>query len=170
MLQIMRANLEVIRALRLLIGATAAMPWTDAQEQRILDAIFVDPAVTWEDLWIGVSSTTPTDAGGNVTEPSGGAYARVAISTVAGGAPNLGAAAGTAPAEKSNSAIVAFAAATADWLSAANLTHFTVHNAATAGTVRGWGLLATAKPVLNGDTLSFQIGALDFRQGKGTAG
>lgn len=146
------------------------MPFTDAMEQALLDGFFGDPDFTQEDLWIGLSSTTPTDAGGNVTEPSGGAYARVAISTTAGGAPDLGAAAGTAPAEKSNSASIAFAQATADWVAGANLTHFVVFNAATVGTCRGWGALGTAKPVLNGDTASFAIGALDFRLGKGTAG
>jgi hypothetical protein len=120
--------------------------------------------------WIGLSSTTPTDAGGNVTEPSGGSYARVALCTTGAGAPNLGAAAGVAPAEKSNSVAIAFPAATADWVSAANLTHFVLFNASTAGTCRAFGALAVAKPVLNGDTASFAIGALDFRLGKGTAG
>ena len=32
-------------------------------------------------FWIGLSSSAPTDAGGNVTEPSGNGYARVRIPT-----------------------------------------------------------------------------------------
>lgn len=146
------------------------MPFTDAYEQQLLDGVLGDPDFVQEDLWVGLSSTTPTDAGGNVTEPSGGGYARVAISTTAGGAPDFGAATGTAPAEKSNSAQITFPAATADWVAGANLTHLVVFNAATAGTCRAFGVLAVAKPVLNGDTASFAIGALDFRLGKGTPG
>jgi hypothetical protein len=146
------------------------VPFTDLMEQQLLDDFFSDPARTNEDLWLGLSSTTPTDAGTNVTEPSGGAYARVALCTTGAGAANLGAATGVAPAEKSNSAIISFPTATADWVAAANLTHFVVFNASTAGTCRAWGALAVAKPVLNGDTASFAVGALDFRLGKGTAG
>lgn len=144
------------------------MPLTDAYEQQLLDGILGDPDFVQEDLWVGLSSTTPNDAGGNVTEPSGGAYARVAISTTAGGAPLFGAAAGTAPAEKSNSGAITFTAASADWVAGANLTHLVIFNAATVGTCRAWGALAVAKPVLNGDTASFPIGALDLRLGKNT--
>jgi hypothetical protein len=146
------------------------MPFTDAIEQQLLDGFLGDPDFVQEDLWVGLSSTTPTDAGGNVTEPSGGSYARVAIATTAGGAANFLAASGTAPAEKTNNIAIAFAAATADWVAAANLTYLVVFNAASAGTCRAFGLLAVAKPVLNGDTPSFPIGALDIRLGKGTAG
>lgn len=32
-------------------------------------------------FWIGLSSSAPTDAGGNVTEPSGDGYARVRINS-----------------------------------------------------------------------------------------
>jgi hypothetical protein len=146
------------------------MPFTDLMEQQLLDDFFSDPVRTNEDLWIALSTTTPNDAGGNVTEPSGGSYARVALCTTGAGAPNLGAAAGTAPAEKSNSAIISFPQATADWSAGANMTHFVLFNASTAGTARAWGALTVAKPVLNGDTASFAVGALDFRLGKGTAG
>jgi hypothetical protein len=141
------------------------VPFTDTIEQLLLDHFLDDAAFTPDaDLYIGLSSTTPNDAGGNVTEPSGGAYARVLLATT-----SFGAASGTAPAEKTNSAALSFPQATADWVAGANLTHFVVFNALTAGTCRAWGALAVAKPVLNGDTASFAIGALDFRLGKGTA-
>lgn len=141
------------------------MPFTDAIEAALLDHFFNDAAWTPEASWIGLSSTTPTDAGGNVTEPSTGAYARVQLTTTI-----MGAVTGTAPAEKSNASAVTFPTATADWLAGVNLTHFVVFNASTAGTCRAWAALAVAKPVLNGDTASFAIGALDFRLGKGTPG
>lgn len=134
---------------------------TDTFEQKVLDHVFTDP--TWTPpttLYLGLSSTTPTEAGGNVTEPSGGAYARVATT-----AADWSAASGTAPAQKTNTATFTFPTATADWVAAANLTHFTLHDASTAGNVVAWGALTTPKPVLNGDTPSFAAGQITFQMG-----
>ncbi|MDN5919066.1 MAG: hypothetical protein L0I76_28895 [Pseudonocardia sp.] len=143
------------------------MPFVDLIEQAILDHFLTDPAWTPETtLYIGLSSTTPTDAGGNITEPSTGSYARVATT-----AADWAAASGTAPASKVTNVAKAFATATGDWVAGANLTHFVLMSASTAGTCRAWGLLTTAKPVLNGDTPSFPAGSLVLRQGKsGDAG
>lgn len=44
----------------------------------VLDSVY--QSASGNTFYIGLSSTTPTDAGGNVTEPSGNAYARVQIS------------------------------------------------------------------------------------------
>lgn len=142
------------------------MPYVDTQEQALLNAILADPAYTAPGtpagtLHIGLSSTTPTDAGGNVTEPSGGSYARVSTSGA-----DWGAATGTAPATKSNTAAKTFPQATADWVAGADLTHFVLFDAATVGNVVAWGALTTAKPVLNGDTPSFAAGALTLKLGK----
>lgn len=137
------------------------MPLTDAEELLLLDGILADAEYTGHGShWVGLSSTTPTDAGGNFTEPSGGSYARVArVAT------DWGAATGTAPATKSSSTVCTFPQATADW-AATNLTHFGLWTASSAGTLFAWGLLGTAKPVLNGDTASFAIGALVLKLGK----
>lgn len=137
---------------------------TDTFEQSVLNHIFTDPAWTPPaTLYIGLSSTTPTEAGGNLTEPSTGSYARVATS-----ASDWSAASGTAPAVKTNTATFTFPTATADWASAANLTHFTLHdhisNTAAANFV-AWGALTVAKPVLNGDTASFAASAITFQLG-----
>lgn len=138
------------------------MPFVDLIEQAILDHFLTDPAWTPETtLYIGLSSTTPTDAGGNITEPSGGGYARIATT-----AADWAAATGTAPASKATNVAKAFATATGDWVSGANLTHFVLMSALTVGSCRAWGLLTTAKPVLNGDTPSFPAGSLVLRQGK----
>lgn len=134
---------------------------TDTFEQKVLDHVFTDP--TWTPpttLYLGLSSTTPTEAGGNVTEPSGGAYARVATT-----AADWSAASGSAPAVKTNTATFTFPLATADWVAGANLTHFTLHDAITAGNVIAWGALGTPKPVLNGDTPSFGAGAIVMQAG-----
>jgi hypothetical protein len=136
----------------------------DLFEQKVLDHIFTDPA--WAPaatLYIGLSSTTPTEAGGNLTEPSTGSYARVATS-----ATDWSAASGTAPAVKTNTATFTFPTATADWASAANLTYFTLHNHITDTTSTNFiafGALTVAKPVLNGDTASFAASAITMQLG-----
>jgi hypothetical protein len=138
--------------------------FVDTVEQSLLNHFLTDPAYTPPaTMHIGLSSTTPTEAGGNFTEPSGGAYARV--STVAA---DWSAASGTAPAVKTTTAVKTFPTATADWVAAANLTHFGLWDAATAGNLLAWGALTTAKPVLNGDTASFAAGALILKLGDPT--
>lgn len=138
------------------------MPFVDTVEQALLNHFLTDGTYTPPSpLHIGLSSTTPTDAGGNITEPSGGSYARVSTSGA-----DWGAASGTAPATKSNTATKTFPQATADWASGANLTHFVLFDASTAGNAVAWGALTTAKPVLNGDTPSFAAGALVLKLGK----
>lgn len=133
----------------------------DTEEQAILNGVLQDPSYAgYATLWIGLSTTTPTEAGGNITEPTGGAYARVATTGA-----DWGAASGTAPAVKSNTASKAFPTATADWSAGANQTHFVLFDAVTAGNAKWWGALTTPKPVLNGDTPSFAAGALVLKLG-----
>lgn len=133
----------------------------DTEEQAILNGVLQDPAYAgYATLYIGLSSTTPTEAGGNITEPSTGSYARVSTTGA-----DWSAASGTAPAVKTNTAVKTFPAATADWVSAANLTHFVLFDASTAGNAKWWGALTTPKPVLNGDTASFAAGALILKFG-----
>jgi hypothetical protein len=110
--------------------------------------------------YIGLSSTLPTDVGGNFTEPSGGNYGRKSTTGA-----DWGAASGSTPATKSNTAPLAFNAANADWVAGANLTHLGLFIAVSGGTPVWWGALGTPKPVLNGDTPSFAIGALILKLG-----
>lgn len=135
--------------------------FTDAVEQDILNGLLQDPSwAGYATLYVALSSTTPTEAGGNFTEPSGGSYARVSTA-----AADWNAASGTAPATKDNSATITFPTATADWVAGADLTHFGLYDASTAGNLVTWGPLGTAKPVLDGDTPSFGAGALVLKQG-----
>jgi hypothetical protein len=135
--------------------------FTDTVEQALLNHFFTDPTYTPPTtLYLALSSTTPTEAGANFTEPSGGAYARVATT-----AADWNAASGTAPAVKDNGAVKTFPTATADWVAAANLTYFGIYDASTAGNLLCFGALTVAKPVLNGDTASFAAGALVLKLG-----
>jgi hypothetical protein len=135
--------------------------FTDYLEQKLLDHLFTDPAYTPPaTLYVALSSTTPTEAGGNITEPSGGSYGRVATA-----AADWSAASGTAPAVKTNTATITFPTATADWVSAANLTYFVLYDASTVGNALAFGALTVPKPVLNGDTPSFPASALAIKLG-----
>lgn len=150
-----RAYLETIR------GGAGLF---DLFEQKVLDHIFTDPAWTpASSLFIGLSSTTPTEAAGSITEPSTGSYTRVTT-----GAADWSAAANTAPATKTNTATLTFPTATADWASAANLTYFILCNSFSGTTTADYiafGQLTTAKPVLNGDTASFAASAITMQLG-----
>jgi hypothetical protein len=135
--------------------------FTDAVEQQLLDHFLTDPAYTPPaTMYLALSSTTPTEAGGNFTEPSGGSYARVSTA-----AADWSAATGTAPATKTNTAAKTFPTASADWVSAANLTYFGIYDASTAGNLLAFGVLGTPKPVLNGDTPSFPASSLVLKLG-----
>lgn len=108
-------------------------------------------------IYVGLSSTTPTETGTNVTEPSGGAYARVLVN-----AAGWNAATSADPSLADNVSAITFPTATADWLSAANLTHFVIYDAASAGNFLGASALTVAKAVTNGDTAEFAAGDLDW--------
>ena len=108
-------------------------------------------------LYIGVSTTTPTEVGGNVTEPSAGAYARVSTAPA-----DWDAATDTDPPVSDNANKITFPTATADWLSAANITHLVVYDAATSGNLIGFGAVTTPKPVYDGDTPEYDVGDLDW--------
>lgn len=135
--------------------------FVDSVERAILDGFLTDPAYTPPaTMYLALSTTTPTEAAGNFTEPSTGSYARVSTA-----AADWAAATGTAPATKATSTVKTFPTATGDWSSGANMTHFGLYDASTAGNLLAWGALGTAKPVLSGDTASFASGALVLKLG-----
>jgi hypothetical protein len=103
-----------------------------------------------ENIYVELSTTAPTDAGTNVTPPSGGGYARKQ----------------TAPADWNVSAnrlidnanAIEFAEASGSW---GTLSHFALFDEASGGNVLGWGALTTPKAVESGDTARFAAGDLD---------
>ncbi len=106
-------------------------------------------------LWVGLSTTTPAEDGTNVTEPSGGNYARVQTA-----AADWNAATSADPSVVTNANAVAFATASASWTGGSNMTYAVVYDAETSGNYLGKGALGTPKPVLNGDTPSFAPGTI----------
>jgi len=105
--------------------------------------------------YVALSSTLPTEAGTNITEPSTGSYARV--STAAG---DWVAATNADPSVVSNGNAITFPTASGDWLSAASIPYFFLVDASSSGNVLAIGTLAVPKTVLNGDTPSFAVGGL----------
>lgn len=144
--------------------ASGAAGMFDTWEQKLLDHVLNDPANTPNATnYIALSSTTPTEAGGNITEPSTGSYARVATTNA-----DWSAASGTAPVQKTNTATFNFTTATADWVAGANLTYgilCATLAGVTAADFIAFGALATAKPVLNGDTAQLGAGAFVLQMG-----
>jgi hypothetical protein len=137
------------------------VPLTDAMEQALLNHIFNDPAFTPDaNIFVALSTTTPTDAGGNFTEPVGNGYGRVSTA-----AADWAAASGTAPASKANGNAITFPSATGAW---GTVTHFGLFSASTGGTLRAWGALTTSRAPASGDVVRFAIGALIVKLGKPT--
>lgn len=128
------------------------MPASTYLANKLLEHQLGKTSYTKPTIYVGLSSTTPTAAGANVTEPSGGSYARVATSGTTWGTAASG--------SITNSTAITFPAATADWASGSNLTYVVLYDASTAGNMIAYGALSTAKNVLNGDTVSFSASSL----------
>jgi hypothetical protein len=126
--------------------------FADYAENKVLDHIFGGTTfAVLTNLYFGLSTSTITDAGGNITEPSGNAYTRA---TVANNTTNFPNATGGS---KSNGAIISFPQATGSW---GTVTDFFIADAITGGNIIAYGTLGTSKAVTSGDTLQFAIGAL----------
>ena len=97
--------------------------------------------------FVSLHTSDPLDTGGS--EVSGGSYARQGPSAFTN--------TGNNPTVSSNSGIITFPAATANW---GTVTHFGVWDAVTAGNYLGSGAVTTAKAVTSGDTARFAANAL----------
>lgn len=138
------------------------MAFTNRTAQAVLNALFGKTSnfgalASAPTLYVALSTTTPTEAGANVTEPSGGGYARVAT-----GAADWAAATLADPSSINNAEIIDFGTASGSWSSGANMTHAVLYDAASSGNVVLVAALATPKPVTNGDPVSFPVGDLAF--------
>jgi hypothetical protein len=115
----------------------------DTKELAVLDSLFGSGSPATYSL--GVSSTVPFDNGTNITEPSGGSYARVTVnnnstvfSPASGGSKTNGGASGT----------LSFSQASATW--GAALGWWVLYDGATPVI---WGTLTPAKTIDTGDVL-----------------
>ena len=128
--------------------------FADYLENKLLDHVFgggdyARPAT----LYIGLSTTTVTDAGGNVTEPVGNNYARAPVTN---NAVNFPAAVNGA---KTNGADISFNVPSGAW---GTVTDFVIYDAAAAGNVIATGVLGQAQPIVSGNPVKFVAGQLSF--------
>lgn len=128
------------------------MSFTNYLESVLLDEAFggtdYTPPTT---IYVGLSTTAPAEDGTGVTEPTGGGYARVAVTNNATNFPPTG-----TDGTKSNGTAISFPQATADW---GTVSHFFLADATTGG-ILAFGSLGLAKTIGTGDTASFGAGSL----------
>ena len=119
---------------------------------RILDRNFGGTAYTPPaTMYFGLSTTTIQIDGTGATEPSGGAYARVALTN---DKTNWGTASN---ASLTNSAAVTFPESTASW---GTITHVFIADASSGGNIWFFDALSPSRAVASSTTVLFAIGAI----------
>ena len=126
--------------------------FTDYLENKVLNHVFgITSFSAPSNMYLGLSTSTISDAGTGITEPSGNAYARVAI-------PNTTASWNTATTGSvSNKNILSFPEATGAW---GTVTYSFVSDALTGGNILFYGTLNVEKEVTAGDTVTVKAGDL----------
>ena len=130
------------------------MSGTYYSENLILDQLYGATSIvatipsTW---YIALSTSTPNEGGTGVTEPSGGAYARIGVLN---NKTNFGTAATGA---LTNDVAITFVESTATW---GTITHVCFYDALTSGNLWFWEALGSARAVAANTTVYFAIGSL----------
>ena len=128
--------------------------FTDYLEDKLVSLVFGAAAFSAPaNLFIGLSSSSITDSGGNITEPVGNGYARKSVTNNATNFPLSSGGAG------SNGTQISFNTATGSW---GTVVDFFIADASSGGNVLAYGTLGTPKAIGNGDTASFAAGALTY--------
>lgn len=124
------------------------MPFTTYSLNNMLNASHGKTAYPLPaNLFFALSTTTPNAAGGNVTEPAGGAYARVQVPATSFNVAANG--------SITNNTAVQFPTATGSW---GTVTNVAVFDAATAGNLL-FSAVITSQAVASGVTPSIAAGA-----------
>lgn len=131
--------------------------FANSEEQAALNHFFGKSNWAQRTIYVGLSTTAPSDDGTNVTEPSGNGYARKQTSSA-----DWSSASGSAPAVTSNNSTITFNEATGSW---GTITHFVFYSSSSSGTFLGSGALNSPKAVGSGDTPRFPVGSLQFKLG-----
>lgn len=122
---------------------------SDSREQVVANSQFGGGASTWAPAtwYLGLSTTTPNDDGTGFGEPTGGSYARVAITNNATNFPAASTTDGVTT--KRNGAKFTFPNPTGTW---GIISHYGFFLAATGGTPEYTNPLDTSITVRNGNT------------------
>jgi len=132
---------------------------SDFLANELLDHVFNNAAYSSPDTYVGLCTAViaDDDDGDTVTEVSGGSYARKQVNINGGASPTWDiAAAGIVD----NTHAVTFVTATASW---GTIVAPGVFDALTSGNLLMYDNDMTDKPVGDGDTAEFAIGALDMQ-------
>ena len=135
---------------------------SDYLENKMVDQLFRgQTAPTTSTLYVALLTAAPSDSGGG-TEVSGGAYARVAVtSSLTNWAGTQSAGSTTASSgtggQTSNNIAITFPTPSATWGTA---THFGIYDAPTGGNLLFHGALSIAKTINESDTVTFPVGTL----------
>lgn len=134
------------------------MSFANYLEHKVLDYVFGASSFTPSGtLWVGLSTTTPTEAGANFTEPGAtGAYARV---SVVNDKNNWSTASQVSTSgQVYNKTAISFAQATQGW---GTVTHLGIFDASgTGANMLLVNQLTVQKTVDSGDTLTVPSGAI----------
>ena len=126
--------------------------FSDYLENAVLNQIFGSQAYSAPaTIYVGLSSSLPTDSGGNITEPSGNGYARVAVTNNTTNWPV------TSTGSKTNGVPITFASATGAW---GSVSYVVLFDSLTSGNFLAQGTLSTSKSPTAGDVLSYGTGTL----------
>jgi len=125
--------------------------FSDYWENKILDHIFGKGSYTPPTIYVGLSTTDPTDDGSGLAEPSGNGYARVQTSASDWNTASNG--------SLDNAGNITFAQATWSW---GTITHFALFDAPTAGNLLAHGALSQSKAIGESDTARFEAGDLQI--------
>lgn len=136
------------------------MSFTNFLEHAVLDYLFglttYTPSGT---LYVALSTTTPTEAGTNFTEPpSASGYARVAVTNNKTNWTN--AAQNSTSGEVRNSTVITFPTSAGNW---GTLTHFGIYDQSGNGNLLVQAPLDNAQTVNTNNTLSYATGTMIFR-------
>jgi hypothetical protein len=138
-----------------------APPRTNFADQSLIQNLFGKTTYTFPTtLYFALSTTTPAQPVGslNFTEPSGNAYARVAVTNNTTNFVEVSSPP-TDGYEQANGTAITFPTATGSW---GTVTYFGVYDALTSGNCIGFGALTTSQTIGLGDTPSFAIQAATF--------
>jgi hypothetical protein len=130
------------------------MPFNDFLRNTVLNNVFGQTAFTPSaSLFLGLSTAPIADDGTGITEPGGGAYARITVAndkttwSTATGADN----------SIDNLIELIFPEATSAW---GTVTHFFLSDAGSGGNILVSGTLTTPKLVEVGDVARFPVGSI----------
>lgn len=131
--------------------------------QRLLNMLNGAVGTIASPLFLALYTVAPTVSTAGTEVTNAGAYASFSIT---GNTTNWPTITGTTTTMSSGAIFFGVTAATADWSSAANIVAAALKDSATngAGNIYYFGSLTESKPVLNGDTPSFAVGAITIQE------